>query len=168
MRTVICTIFAACVLITGTVVASEKEDLFPSTSTDSSNWHRYRFYVSNFGSDLATNEVFTLLWDNPAAAVLLAIYDTSEAANPELVALSVGNDRLARIEVGLMDGTYQLIVIGVAEPTHYHMNAIYAPDESIFRQPDGQPFNVITQTTDLQIEKLLAPRVRQLEKAVNQ
>ena len=105
-RTLTVVAVALVVVFTGQAHASEKEDLFPSTATDSSNWHRYRFYVSFFGDDVAVNEIFTLLWDTPGTGVLLAIFDTTDPADPELKAVSAGNDRMARLDIGLLEGTY--------------------------------------------------------------
>ena len=167
IKTLTVVALALTILLTGSAQASEKVDLFPSTSTDSSNWHRWQFFVIPF-EGVAVEQIITVLWDTPDTAVLLAIYDTTDPTDLKVEAISIGNDRMARLEVGLLEGTYELVVIGLNAPTHYHMNVTYNSDEFLFRQPNRQPFSAARQSSNLQLEESLAPYVRRLEQAVSQ
>jgi hypothetical protein len=165
------TLLAAVVLlaVASTAMASEKRDIYPGTE----NWHRFRFFVFPISLDenvtaVAVQQSISVLWDNPPAAMLMAIYDTTDPADLTIEAISVGNDRQALLEIGLMEGTYELVLATVGAPTHYHMNVLYGSDEFLFQQPNGTSFSASQQASDLEMESMLAPYVRRLEQAVGQ
>lgn len=161
-----CTLIVlALTLLSGSAHASEKGDLIPGTE----NWHRYRFHVLTPAlGEIAVQQTVAVQWDAPGAAIVLAIYDTSDPLSPEVMALSTGDDRRVTINVGLMDGTYQIIVAGVLEPTHYHMNVTYSRDELLFRQPNGPFLTAAAESADLRIEESLAPYVARAAAAMSE
>jgi hypothetical protein len=145
--------------LVGPVEASERKDIAPGEA----NWHRYRFFV--VGTEVSVRQTVTMLWDNTGAAMLVALYDTGNPAAPKLIALSTGNDRLVTLDIGLMKGTYQLIVAAVVQPTHYHLNVTYGNDELLFQQPNG-PLQAPSELfSDRLISEDLAPYLARLREA---
>jgi hypothetical protein len=163
VKNIVLALIAAVLVCSSPAQASEKRDLYPGTE----NWHRYRFYVTSGTSAVAVRQNVTMLWDNTAAGTLLALYDTTDAASPDLIALSAGNDRAVSLDVGLLDGTYQLIIVGVVAPTHYHLNVIYSQNELIFQQPNGPFVGAGDEFSDRLIAEDLAPRLARLAAAMN-
>lgn len=141
--------------------ASERKDISPGEA----NWHRYRFYV--VGSQVAVRQTVTILWDNAQSAMLVALYDTENASAPKLVAMSTGNDRLVTLDVGLLKGTYQLIVAAVSASTHYHLNVTYGNDELLFQQPNGPLQTPGDLFTNRLIGEDLGPHLARLSSAAN-
>ena len=99
--------------------------------------------------------------DVPSAAAQVM----TDPTDLSIEGISIGNDRMARLEVGLLEGTYELVLITVGAPTHYHMNVSYGSDEFLLQQPNGQPFSAARQAEDLRLEEILAPYVRRLASA---
>ena len=147
----------------GSAHASEKADLFPGID----NLHRYGFFAVTLGGDVAVEQIVTVLWDTPGTTILVTVVDPSDETTP-IKAFSIGNDRMARIEVGLLEGSYEIWLVGVSAPTHYHMNVTYNSDELLFRRDTEQPFSAARQAEDLRVEALLAPYLDRIARAVNQ
>ena len=87
----------------GTAEASERADLFPGQE----KWHRYSFVVVPTPGNVTVTQSITLLWDNPPAAVVISVLDLSNATTP-IMGISVGNDRMASLGLGLFPGSYEL------------------------------------------------------------
>ena len=142
------------VLASSVVAASEKADLYPGEA----NWHRYRFTIAPAVTEVRTAIAVNLAWDTPETGVLIAVLSVDRGT---ITAISTGDDRYARLDVGLLRGTYELIVIGVQAPTHYHLT-MQGP--RLTRGRDG----AFAPSTDLFSERLvaerLAPEVAQLQR----
>ena len=150
----------AMVLLSGSAQASEMQVIDPGQA----NWHRYRFFV--FTAGVAVRQNVTVQWDNVGTGMLLAIYETSDPAAPSLIAISSGNDRHVSLDIGLTDGTYQLVVAAVVSPTQYHLNVTYGSDEFLFQQPNG-PLAVPSDLfTDRLTGEQLAPHLARLTAAL--
>ena len=162
MKRIMVVVVALMAALASTLEASEKQDISPGQS----NWHRYRFFVIATGS-VSVRQHVTVLWDNPAAGMLIAIYETSNPSSPRLTAISTGNDRFVSLDVGLLDGTYQVVGAAVSASTHYHLNVTYGSDELLFRQPNG-PLGVQSELfTDRLMSEQLAPYLDRLSAAMN-
>ena len=141
---------------------SERQDIIPGEA----NWHRYRFHVIA-GSAVAVRQNITVSWDNSATGMLIGLFDVDDATNPLLRAISTGNDRGVTLDIGLMDGSYQVVLGAVGAPTHYHMNVTYGNDELLFRQPNGPLRVQMELVTDRRISEQLAPHIAKLTAATN-
>ena len=143
-----------------------KEDLFPDADGSLGLWHIGDFTVETDLLTVSKTHTFTLLWDNEGTGVLLSVVRPSDET---ILVLSTGNDRKVTAEVSLMAGKYQLIIVGVVEPTHYHLNATVAGDvvgwdEEI--ETETNTFSAARAAVALRIEEILAPRAIELEAAV--
>lgn len=149
--------------VTAAVHGSERRDISPGEA----NWHKYRIHVISGTGQVAVRQHVTLLWDNPGTGMLLALYNTENPANPRLQAISAGNDRLAALDVGLLPGTYTLVIGAVVAGTHYHLNSTYGRDELLFQQPNGPLRMSATELfMDRLIEEDLAPHLARLAAAM--
>lgn len=145
----------------GTVAGSERKDIAPGDA----NWHRYRFHVVTIG-EVAVRQHITMLWDNPSTGIVLALYDTDDPAKPSLIALSAGNDRFVSLDVGLLEGSYQLIIAALSASTHYHLNVTYGRNELLFAQPNGPLSSTFQLFTDRLIAEQLQPSLEKLARAM--
>ena len=113
--------------------ASEKADLYPGTE----NWHRYGFVAVTLPGGISVPQKITVLWDNPQAGVFIIVVEPSDSDNP-IVASSIGNDRMVSLDLGLFAGSYEIVLVGVSAPTHYHMTVTYGRDELLVRRVPPQ------------------------------
>ncbi|OFW37673.1 MAG: hypothetical protein A3J29_06270 [Acidobacteria bacterium RIFCSPLOWO2_12_FULL_67_14b] len=140
--------------------AAERRDILPGEA----NWHRYRFYVVT--SQIAVRQHITVLWDNAGAGLLIGVYDINNAAAPKLVALSAGNDRLAALDVGLLAGSYQLVIGAASAGTHYHLNSTYGLNELLFAQNVRPGMSAADIYMERLIEEDFAPYVARMAGAM--
>jgi hypothetical protein len=141
--------------------ASERKDITPGEA----NWQRYQFVVVTGGSQVAVRQHVTVMWENAQTGMLVAIYNTENPASPRAQAISIGNDRFVALDVGLLPGTYQIVVAAVSAPTHYHLNSTYGEDELLFQQPNGPLRAPIDLFAERLIGEQLAPYLERLATA---
>jgi hypothetical protein len=151
---------AALVLMPAPTHASEKADLFPGIE----NLHRWRFIaipITALGQ-IAVIQTITVQFDSPAAGVLMFLENRTDPLNVTTEAISIGSDRMATLEIGLLAGTYEIVIVGVVAPTHYHLNVTYTADELLFGGPTAPTFDPARQASDLEQEASFAPYVERL------
>src|SRR5688572_3778753 len=159
MRQFLSALVLVCLVAPIGLHASERQDIAPGEA----NWHRYRFHVITTG--VAVRQSITVSWDNQATGMLIAVFDVDDPTKPSLQAISVGNDRGVTLDLGLMDGSYQIVPSAVGASTHYHLNVTYGNDELLFRQPNGPLRAQIELVTDRRISEQLAPYLAKLTTA---
>jgi hypothetical protein len=91
---------------------SERHDITPGEA----NWHRFRFHVIS-GAAISVRQNITVSWDNPEAGMLIALFDVDDPTKPTVQAISAGNDRAVSLDIGLLDGSYQVVLTAVVAPT---------------------------------------------------
>ena len=160
------------ILVSSVVVTAEgaiKKDLYPDSDGSLGLWHISNFTVSTnlFLGEVAKTHTFTMIWDNFESGALLSVIDPAEES---ILVLSAGNDRKVTAKVSLLAGSYQLVIVGLIQPTHYHLSATADGDVVLLdpttTETTTEAFSAARAATALRIEELFAPRVAALEAAL--
>ena len=153
-------VLALSLMLVHPVTASERRDINPGEA----NGHRYRFVAVTAGG-VAVRQHITVSWENAGAGMLVAVYDVDNPASPSLVAISAGNDRLATLDIGLLAGSYQILIVAVSGSTHYHFNSTYGLNELL--TPSALHSAPIDLFTDRLIAEDLAPYLAKLASSLH-
>ena len=130
MRLALATAVIVLLSIGSASAQSVKADLFPGIE----NIHKYQFNAIPLESwgEIAERIEITTLWDSPTTYVLLWVVNVTDRTDVDVV-LKVfgGHDRHAQAETYLEEGIYEIWLVGLNAPTHYHMNTHFSGSRTV-------------------------------------